>query len=140
MGLRLHGPRTLGSSICIYIINKKPSSLVSKIGSKRPEEIAISTVTIAELEYGIEKSFRPYRNRAALLEFLIHFMILDFDQIAYLYYGKIRSSLESKVMPLGPMDLLLAAQARSRNLVLVTNNEKEFRRIADLRIENWVTG
>lgn len=127
----------LDTNICIYIINKKPSSVLDKIGSKRPEEIAISTVTIAELEYGIVKSLYPDRNRAALLEFLVPFMILDFDQIASLYYGKIRVSLESKRMPIGPMDLLLAAQAGSRNLVLVTNNEKEFQRIDDLRIENW---
>ena len=129
----------LDTNICIYTINKKPTSVVSKIGSKRLEEIAISTITIAELEYGIAKSLYPDQNRTALLEFLIPFMILDFDQIASLHYGQIRMSLESKGMPIGPMDLLLAAQAKSRNLILVTNNEKEFQRIDDLRIENWVT-
>lgn len=127
----------LDTNICSYIINNKPSSVLDKIGSKRPEEIAISTVTIAELEYGLVKSLHPDRNGAALLEFLVPFMILDFDQLASLYYGKIRVSLESKGMPIDPMDLLLAAQAGSRNLVLVTNNEKEFQRIDDLRIENW---
>ena len=129
----------LDTNICIYTINKKPTSVVSKIRSKRPEEIAISTITIAELEYGVTKSLHPNQNRAALLEFLIPFMILDFDQIASLHYGQIRMSLESKGMPIGPMDLLLAAQAKSRNLILVTNNEKEFQRIDYLRIENWVT-
>ena len=129
----------LDTNICIYTINKKPSSVVSKIRSKRPEEIAISTITIAELEYGITKSLHPDQNRAALLEFLIPFTILDFDQIASLHYGQIRMSLESKGMPIGPMDLLLAAQAKSRNLTLVTNNEKEFKRIDSLRIENWAT-
>jgi tRNA(fMet)-specific endonuclease VapC len=127
----------LDTNICSYIINNKPSSVLDKIGSKRPEEIAISTVTIAELEYGLVKSLHPDRNGAALLEFLVPFMILDFDQLASLYYGKIRVSVESKGMPIDPMDLLLAAQAGSRNLVLVTNNEKEFQRIDDLRIENW---
>ena len=129
----------LDTNICIYTINRKPTSVVGKIGSKRPEEIAISTITIAELEYGVEKSLHPDRNRIALLEFLVPFMILDFDQIATLHYGQIRMSLESKGMPIGPMDMLLAAQARSRNLILVTNNEKEFQRIDDLQIENWVT-
>jgi len=129
----------LDTNICIYTISKKPSSVVRKISSKRPEEIAISTITIAELEYGVTKSLQPDQNRAALLEFLIPFIILDFDQAASLYYGLIRMSLESKGMPIGPMDLLLAAQAKSRNLILVTNNEKEFQRIDNLRIENWVT-
>lgn len=129
----------LDTNICIYTINKKPTSAVSKIRSNRPEEIAISTITIAELEYGVTKSLHPDQNRAALLEFLIPFSILDFDQIASLHYGQIRMSLESKGMPIGPMDLLLAAQAKSRNLILVTNNEKDFQRIDNLRIENWVT-
>lgn len=129
----------LDTNICIYTIDKKPTSVVRKIRSKRPEEIAISTITIAELEYGVTKSLQPDQNRAALLEFLIPFIILDFDQVASLYYGQIRMSLESKGMPIGPMDLLLAAQAKSRNLILVTNNEKEFQRIDNLRIENWVT-
>jgi len=128
----------LDTNICIYTINKKPSSVVSKIRSKRPEEIAISTITIAELEYGVTKSLHPDQNRAALLEFLIPFTIMDFDQIASLHYGQIRMSLESKGMPIGPMDLLLAAQAKSRNLTLVTNNEEEFQRIDSLRLENWV--
>jgi len=128
----------LDTNICIYTINKKPSSVVSKIRSKRPEEIAISTITIAELEYGVTKSLHPDQNRAALLEFLIPFTIMDFDQIASLHYGQIRMSLESKGMPIGPTDLLLAAQAKSRNLTLVTNNEEEFQRIDSLRLENWV--
>jgi tRNA(fMet)-specific endonuclease VapC len=129
----------LDTNVCIYTINKKPHSVVSKIRSKQPEEIAISTITIAELEYGVTKSLHPDQNRAALLEFLIPFTILDFDQIASLHYGQIRTSLESRRMPIGPMDLLLAAQAKSRNLTLVTNNEKEYQRIDSLRLENWVT-
>jgi tRNA(fMet)-specific endonuclease VapC len=71
------------------------------------------------------------------LEFLLPFTILDFDQAASAQYGHIRSLLESKGRPIGPMDLLLAAQARSRGLVLVTSNEREFKRVEGLRIENW---
>ena len=127
----------LDTNICIYIITKKLTSVVNKIVTKKPEEIAISTITLAELEYGAIKSLYPDQNRAALLEFLVPFTILDFDQIAVLHYGQIRMSLESKGTPIGPMDLLIAAQAKSRNLIVVTNNEKEFRRIKGLRIENW---
>jgi tRNA(fMet)-specific endonuclease VapC len=71
------------------------------------------------------------------LEFLLPFTILDFDQAASAQYGQIRSLLESKGRPIGPMDLLLAAQAKAHGLVLVTNNEKEFKRVKGLRVENW---
>ena len=128
----------LDTNTCIYVINKKPTSAVERIQTKRLEQIAISTVTQAELEYGIARSKHPEQNRVALLEFLLPFLILDFDQMAAVQYGLIRSYLESKGKPIGPMELMLAAQARSRDLVLVTNNEKEFRRIEGLKIENWI--
>ena len=127
----------LDTNICIYIINKKPPAVVKRIQSKQLEQIAISSITLSELEYGIVRSRYPDRNRIALLEFLIPFMILDFDQMASVVYGWIRSFLESKGKPIGPMDLLLAAQAKSRNMILVTNNEKEFNRIDGLQTENW---
>ena len=127
----------LDTDICIYIINKKPPAVLKRVQSKQPGQIAISTITLAELEYGIVRSRCPDRNRIALLEFLFPFVILDFDQAASAEYGRIRSLLESKGKPIGPMDLLLAAQAKSHHLVLVANNEKEFRRIDDLRVENW---
>ena len=127
----------LDTNICIYIIKKKPSVVLKRIELKQPGQIAISTITLAELEYGIARSHYPHRNRIALLEFLIPFTILDFDQAASAEYGHIRSSLELKGRPIGPMDLLLAAQARSHSLVLVTNNVKEFKRVEGLQIENW---
>ena len=129
----------LDTNICIYIINKKPISVLKKIQTKKPEQIAISTITQAELEYGIAGSKFPDRNRVALLGFLFPFFLLDFDQIAAVQYGKIRSALESKGKPIGPMDMLLAAQAKSRGLVLVTNNVGEFGRVEGLKIENWVS-
>jgi tRNA(fMet)-specific endonuclease VapC len=131
----------LDTNICIYIINKKPSAVLStvlkRVQSKRLGQIAISTITLAELEYGVVRSRYPDRNRTALLVFLVPLAILDFDQAAAAEYGRIRSLLESKKEPIGPMDLLLAAQAKSHDLVLVTNNEKEFRRVEGLRVENW---
>lgn len=129
----------LDTNICIYIIKKKPAVVLKLVQSKQPGEIAISAITIAELEYGIARSRYPDRNRIALLEFLFPFTILDFDPRAAMAYGQIRSVLESKGRPIGPMDLLLAAQAKSHNLVLVTNNEREFKRIEGLRLENWAT-
>ena len=129
----------LDTNICIYIIKKKPAVVLKRVQAKPPGEIAISTITVAELEYGIARSRYPDRNRIALLEFLFPFTILDFDPKAAMAYGQIRSLLESKGRPIGPMDLLLAAQAKAHHLVLVTNNEKEFKRIEGLRIENWAT-
>ncbi len=127
----------LDTNICIYIINRKPAAALKKVQARQPGQIAISTITVAELEYGVARSRYPDRNRIALLEFLFPFTILDFDQKASMEYGRIRTLLESRGRPVGPMDLLLAAQARSHNLILVTNNEKEFARIDGLRIENW---
>ncbi len=127
----------LDTNICIYIINKKPLSTIERIREKQINEIAISTITIAELEYGVERSQHTDQNRIAVIEFLVPFNILEFDQDAAIAYGKIRKQLESKGTPIGPMDLLLASQALSHHLILVTNNEKEFKRIENLQIENW---
>ena len=129
----------LDTNICIYIINKKIPSVLNHIRSKIRDEIVISVITVAELEYGVSKSKYPDRNRIALLEFLIPFIILDFDRNAAVHYGTIRRTLESKGNPIGQIDMLIAAQAVSRDLVLVTNNEKEFKRIDKLSIENWIT-
>jgi len=128
----------LDTTICIYIINKQPASIHNKIRSKCPDDISISSITVAELYYGAERSQNPHRNRIAILEFLIPFRLLDFDQRAATCYGKIRKNLELKGTPIGPMDLLLASQAAAHNLTFVTNNKKEFKRIDDLRLENWL--
>jgi len=128
----------LDTNICIYIINKRPVTVLDNIRSKHPDEISISSITIAELNYGAERSQNPHQNRIAILEFLIPFSLLDFDQRAAFYYGKIREKLESKGTPIGPMDLLLASQATAYNLIFVTNNIKEFKRIDYLRLENWL--
>jgi tRNA(fMet)-specific endonuclease VapC len=129
----------LDTNTCIYVINKKPPSAVNRIRSKQPEEIAVSTITIAELEYGVCRSQKVDQNRIALLEFLVPFTIVNFDQAAAALYGSIRASFESRGTPIGAMDLLIAAQAMSQGLVLVTNNEREFSRVEGLELENWTT-
>jgi len=126
----------LDTNICIYIINKKPAAVLKQVQSRQPGQVSISAITVAEFEYGVARSRDPGRNRIALLEFLFPFTILDFDQKASMEYGQIRASLESRGRPVGPMDLLLAAQAKAHNLILVTNNEKEFAGVDGLRIEN----
>ena len=128
----------LDTNICIYIINKRSVPVLDTIRSKHPDDISISSITIAELNYGAERSQNPHQNRIAILEFLISFSLLDFDQRAESHYGKIRGKLESKGTLIGPMDLLLASQATAYNLIFVTNNIKEFKRVDNLRLENWL--
>jgi len=89
------------------------------------------------LEYGVEDSNRIEENRIALLKFLSIFNILDFTDTDAVLYGRLKKKLKKEGQLIGPIDMLLAAQALSRNLIFVTNNVKEFEWIADLRIENW---
>jgi len=130
----------LDTNTCIYLIKRKPAQVIRKMMKMKTEEIGVSTITLSELQYGIEKSNFPEKNQMALLEFLIPFGILDFDQKAAGMYGRIRSTLEKKGKPIGSMDMLIAAVAKSVRLILVTNNVKEFMRIEGLMIENWVEG
>jgi len=130
----------LDTNACIYLIKRKPAHVIRKMMKMKTDEIGISTITLSELQYGIEKSDFPEKNQMALLEFLIPFGILDFDQKAAGMYGRIRSTLEKKGKPIGSMDMLIAAVAKSVRLILVTNNVKEFMRIEGLMIENWVEG
>lgn len=128
----------LDTNICIYTIKKRPESVVRMVKSCHNEEICISSITIMEMEYGLQKSKAAASSRKALIDFLLPFKIIDFSAADAYEYGKIRAFLESKGMPVGPYDLQIAAQAISRNLILVTNNLKEFERIPGLKTENWV--
>ncbi|MEN6336757.1 MAG: type II toxin-antitoxin system VapC family toxin, partial [Phycisphaerales bacterium] len=111
----------LDTDICVFIIKGKSPAAMKMVQSKPPEEIAVSAITLAELEYGVLHSRDRERNRAALQEFLFPFVILDFDRSAAAEYGRLRSLVEAGKRPIGPIDLLLAAQAKSRGLVFVTD-------------------
>ena len=128
----------LDTNICIFIIKNKPESVLQRFLKQEPEEICISSITYAELVYGVEKSQAVERNRLALTLFLSPISILEFDSRAAQEYGRIRASLERKGTPIGPMDMLIAGHAKSLGLTLVTNNKKEFERVAGLNIEDWV--
>ncbi|RJP70497.1 MAG: type II toxin-antitoxin system VapC family toxin [Ignavibacteriales bacterium] len=127
----------LDTNICIYIIKKKPDKVINKFREHKVGDIAISSITVAELNYGIAKSSKPYENTIALKEFIQPLEIIDFSQEDSEAYGEIRATLENKGVPIGAMDLLIASQAINRNLILVTNNENEFKRVKRIRIENW---
>ena len=127
----------LDTNICIYVMKNRPNNVIKKFLSHDPEELCISAVTYAELMHGVEKSMAVERNRIALSLFLSPITIIDFDMRAAEEYGKIRSDLEKRGTPIGPMDTLIAGHAKSRDLILVTNNTKEFDRVAGLSVEDW---
>lgn len=128
----------LDTNTCIYIIKRKPPKVLDKFQALDISDIGISSITIAELEYGIYKSQRQEQNRAGLNQFLIPLEVIPFDERATQTYGQIRAELERQGIVIGSMDMLIASQAISLGLTLVTNNVKELSRIPGLVIENWV--
>jgi tRNA(fMet)-specific endonuclease VapC len=127
----------LDSNICIYIINGRPKKVVQKIKEYNPPEIKLSSISIAELEYGVSKSENREKNRQALIHFASAFDIISFNDDDAEIYGLIRADLEKKGQVIGPYDMQIAAQAISRNMILVTNNVKEFSRVKNIKLENW---
>jgi len=127
----------LDTNICIYLIKQAPPALIERFEAFPVGDIGISVITLAELEYGASKSTHPRRNREALEQFIAPLEVAMFDRQAAVVYGRIRAVLEKKGRPIGAMDLLIAAQGLSLGVRLVTNNEREFRRVPGLRVENW---
>ena len=128
----------LDTNICIYLIKHKPMSLWDRFRALSVGEIGVSTITVAELQYGVEKSQFVQRNQQALDEFLLPLLVCPFEQDATLAYGRLRRDLEAAGTPIGAYDMLIAAHALTLGAVLVTNNQREFARIRGLHIENWV--
>jgi tRNA(fMet)-specific endonuclease VapC len=127
----------LDTNICIYIIKQKPVKVLKRFTQYSPGDILISSVTIAELRYGAEKSLHVRQNHEALSGFIVPLEIADFDEKAAEEYGKVRAYLEKKGQTIGSMDMLTGAHALSIGATLVTNNKKEFKRISGLKVENW---
>lgn len=128
----------LDTNIIAYAKNKRPASVLERITAQQPSDVCISAITMAELEFGILRSSKPAQNRLALLAFLSGIQILPFDSDAAREYGAIRHSLTKRGTLIGANDMLIAAHAKSRNLILVTNNAREFERVEGLTVENWV--
>ena len=127
----------LDTNICIYVINKRPSAIIAKFTEVPPQELGISAIVVSELRYGVAKSQQAERNQQLLDAFLRPFQIVPYGKKAAQAYGTIRAELEKKGQPIGREDLLIAAHAVSADLTLITNNEDEFRRVPNLRVENW---
>lgn len=130
----------LDTNVCADYLNGRHPSVVERVQSCRPEQIAISTIVEAELRYGVHRSVHERQNEARLNGFLSNFELVPFDSQAAIAYGKIRSALEAAGTPIGPNDLFIAAQAVALGLVLVTDNVKEFGRVPGLRFANWREG
>ena len=128
----------LDTNICIYAIKNKPPQVLRRLRENMEKGLCISAITLAELEHGVEKSAVPEKNAAALMQFLAILDVLPFDGLAAVEYGKICACLQRNGTPIGTMDMLIAGHARAEGLILVTNNVREFERVPDLTVENWV--
>lgn len=127
----------LDTNICIYAMKNKPVEVLQRFQQELANGLCISSITLAELEYGMQHSSNPAQNEQALLRFLAPLSVLPFGPAAASEYGEIRAYLQSQGTPIGPLDMLIAGHARSENMVLVTNNVQEFKRVPGLTIENW---
>ena len=128
----------LDTNTCIYIINKRSARIEKRFADMDIGDVGISSITCAELQFGISNSSNPKQNQEALDEFLGPLEILDFPAAACPVYGEIRAKLRKSGTMIGPLDLLIGAHALFLKAILVTNNENEFSRILGLKIENWV--
>jgi len=127
----------LDTNICVLLIRQRSPAVLARLLRHTITDAGVSAITVAELHYGVKKSSQPARNQQALDQFLIPLTILPFDDGAAAAYGQIRADLEAQGLPIGGLDTLIAAQALSHGLTLVTNNVREFGRVAGLAIEDW---
>jgi tRNA(fMet)-specific endonuclease VapC len=127
----------LDTNIVIYVLKRRPVQVLSTFNTNA-SRMAISSVTLAELFHGAEKSSRVSENLAAIEDFCSRLAVLPYGPKAAQHYGAIRAALEKLGQPIGVNDMHIAAHARSEGLVLVTNNMGEFARVPALELENWV--
>jgi tRNA(fMet)-specific endonuclease VapC len=128
----------LDTNVCIAIIRRRPESVLKRLRGKAIGQVGISSITLAELEFGAAKSQRSEQSRLALAEFLLPLEIAPFDDAAAAVYGSVRAALEKKGKPIGPLDTLIAAHSLALGAVLVTHNTREFARVPGLSVEDWV--
>ena len=129
----------LDTNICIALIKRKPPQVLKRFTAYKVGDIGISSVTLAELEFGVAKSQHPQKNQEALDEFILPLDIADFDRDAARVYGRIRATLEKKGTPIGPLDMMIGAQALALGLTLASNNTREFSRIGGLTVVDWLS-
>ena len=128
----------LDTNICITIIKRKPPQALKRFTAYKVGEIGISSVTLAELEFGVAKSRHSEKNQAALEEFVLPLEIASFDRDAARAYGRVRAILENKGTPIGALDMMIGAHALVLGVTLSTNNTREFARIKGLTVVDWL--
>ena len=128
----------LDTNICIELLRGQATTVYDRLRQFEPDEVGISSITLAELQYGAAKSSRPAHHQALLAEFCAPLVILPFDHVAAEVYGTVRTALERDGTPIGPLDTLIASHALAEHATVVTNNEREFQRVAGLAVENWL--
>ena len=126
----------LDTDTCIYVINDRPKEVLRRFQEHDVGDIGVSSITAAELAFGVEKSGSD-RNRVALEAFFLSLDVAPFDAAAASAYGRIRADLERAGKPIGPLDLLIAAHAAALGVTLVTNNIREFGRVKGVSVVNW---
>ena len=119
-------------------MNQRDISLIQKFKKLTVGDVGISSITLSELNYGVYKSSNVSINKVRLEEFLMPLEVLAYDEKSSVIYGQIRSQLEKKGQIIGPYDMLIASHSISEGLILITNNEKEFKRIKKLKYKNWI--
>ncbi len=127
----------LDSNVCVDYLTGRFPQVGRRIQNLIPEDLCLSSIVVAELRYGADKSAKVRRNHELLNVLTGEIPYRDFDIAAAALYGKLRASLEKKGKPIGPNDMLIAAHALSLGLVLVTDNVSEFARVEGLKLENW---
>lgn len=128
----------LDTSTCIDLIRRRSTKSTANLRRRSIGSVGISSITLAELQYGVAKSSDPARNTIALAHFIAPLVLVPFDGHAATAYGRMRADLEQFGRPIGALDMLIAAHALSLDVVLVTRNERELRRVPGLHVENWL--
>jgi tRNA(fMet)-specific endonuclease VapC len=127
----------LDTDTCIYVRRHKPASVLAKLTEVGLERVRVSAVTLYELAHGAERHPHPIKAREALRDFLRPFRVLPWTEEAALECGRVRARLEKRGEMIGPYDVQIAAHAKALGLTVVTNNEREFKRVDGLGVENW---
>ncbi|MDO8465692.1 MAG: type II toxin-antitoxin system VapC family toxin [Gallionella sp.] len=129
----------LDTNTCIALIKRKPVHALQKFNEYQVGDIGVSAVTLAELRYGVSKSQHQAKNKEALDEFMLPLEVAAFDEQATVAYGVLRAALEKQGTPIGSLDTMIAAHALSLGIALVTNNTREFNRVPELVVVDWIS-
>ncbi len=130
----------LDTNICVELIRGRAPQVLARLRRRKIGSVGISAITLAELQFGVARSRDPARNTIALAHFCAPLEICPFEHAAASAYGAVRAALVGAGIPIGPLDTLIAAHAVALDVTVVTNNEREFRRVPGLRVQNWMKG